>query len=278
MVEEADAANNPYVTTTMGGYGGSGIVVVRYVIGSSQTQLANAKATGGDISFTPTAVVHTFRTSGTFTVTDSSLSSVDYLVVAGGGGGGGAADNSTGAGGGGAGGLKSSHPSVPAPLRGSALPVGPGPYTVTVGAGGAGGKNALSAPTAGQTRDVNGSNSVFGPITSTGGGSGGSNTNNQNHQEIRWFWRWWWSSWSWWCYAMQPGGGLNVWTRKSWCSWTPIFSAVWVVVAVALVLLDWHLLVVMVCQFQFWYCYTMLVVVQQVEELLDLVAVEQVEK
>ena len=27
----ADTANNPYVTTTMGGYGGSGILVVRYV-------------------------------------------------------------------------------------------------------------------------------------------------------------------------------------------------------------------------------------------------------
>jgi hypothetical protein len=74
---------------------------------------------------------------------------VEYLVVAGGGGGGTALQNNFNAGGGGAGGLLT-----------SMIPVTAGSsYTVTVGAGGA-------------TNTV-GANSVFGAITSNGGGSGG---------------------------------------------------------------------------------------------------------
>ena len=68
-----------------GGSGGSGIVVVRYLIGELA---ATAKATGGLISYVSGKTIHQFLSSGTFTVTNHALSSVDYLVVGGGGGGG----------------------------------------------------------------------------------------------------------------------------------------------------------------------------------------------
>jgi hypothetical protein len=75
---------------------------------------------------------------------------VEYLVVAGGGG--------AGIGGGGAGGFRTGY--VPVVARTA--------YTVTIGGGGSGGPNeSLTAAT-------NGSDSVFGPITSTGGGKGGT--------------------------------------------------------------------------------------------------------
>ena len=83
----------------IGSNGGSGIVVVRYQIGSLA---ATAKATGGLISYASGKTIHQFLSSGTFTVTNPGLSSVDYLVVGGGGGGGGAHAG----GGGGAGGFR----------------------------------------------------------------------------------------------------------------------------------------------------------------------------
>jgi len=108
-------------------------------------------ATGGDTIMTDgTYWYHTFVSSGTFTPQKSL--SCDYLVVAGGGSGSG----SYGGGGGGAGAFRTSVGGSPL-----SLPSGTG-VTVTVGAGGAG--------TVGQ--GVNGSNSVFSTITSTGGGGG----------------------------------------------------------------------------------------------------------
>ena len=97
-------------------------------------------ATGGVISdYTDSGTVyraHIFTSSGTFAVTAPGTfgDTVDCLVVAGGGGGGGAnAAGPTGGytGGGGAGGFRT----------GTSLPVStsPGSYTVTIGAGGAGG-------------------------------------------------------------------------------------------------------------------------------------------
>jgi hypothetical protein len=75
---------------------------------------------------------------------------VEYLVVAGGGG--------AAIGGGGAGGFRTGY--VPVVARTA--------YTVTIGGGGTGGPNeSLTAATSG-------SDSVFGPITSTGGGKGGT--------------------------------------------------------------------------------------------------------
>ncbi|MEK7144773.1 MAG: LamG domain-containing protein [Patescibacteria group bacterium] len=117
-------------------------------VAAASTTPGIINATGGTISTVVqnnvTYKVHTFTSSGTFTVTKGS-SKVWYLVVAGGGGGG-----NNAAGGGGAGGYRSN--------AGYNYAVSPGLYTVTVGGGGA--------------ADTNGSDSVFGTITSTGGGSG----------------------------------------------------------------------------------------------------------
>ena len=102
---------------------------------------------------------HTFTSSGTFSIS-SGNGDVEYLVVAGGGGGGGGFGGA-----GGAGGLKTSVPGVQnaggTPLSAAVLYVTNGSsYTVTVGAGGAGGNTQSGRP---------GSNSVFGSITAQGG-------------------------------------------------------------------------------------------------------------
>jgi hypothetical protein len=100
--------------------------------------------------------IHTFTSSGTFSVTGSD--NVEVLVVGGGGGGGG----STGAGGG-AGGF----------IYNGSYAVSPGSYTVTVGAGGAGGVNNVGA---------NGGNSVFDTLPAIGGGAGGANAGTDEGQ------------------------------------------------------------------------------------------------
>ena len=142
------------ISVTRSGSGGSGIVVVRYPIGGIRTV---PKATGGTITYANNKTIHTFLTSGTFTVTSPSLTSVDYLIAAGGGGGGGGFDTNASGGGGGAGGLRT----------GTGQPVTTTSYPVIVGSGGAGG--------AGQP--LNGSNggdsSIF-SIPVTGGGRGGN--------------------------------------------------------------------------------------------------------
>jgi hypothetical protein len=147
--------------------------------GSNHTYRCYAtNSTGEDwsdlISFTPSAInatggnstntldgytIHTFTTSGTFSVTSAGY--VDVLVVAGGGGGGGYIG-----GGGGAGGL----------IYTQSFSVATGTnITVTVGAGGAGGANATTTGFGGA-----GSNSVFATVTASGGGRGGANYVNNN--------------------------------------------------------------------------------------------------
>ena len=124
------------------------------------------QALGGDTVITDGNYwYHTFNSTQTFTPLKPLT--VDYLVVAGGGG-------ASRLSGGGAGGLRST---VTATGGGgtieSALSIST-TQTVTVGAGGAG-----SVITGGDTslRGQNGSNSVFGSITSVGGG-GGANGNS----------------------------------------------------------------------------------------------------
>jgi hypothetical protein len=124
------------------------------------------KASGGNqIENDGTYWYHTFLSSGTFT--PQTTLTCHYLVVAGGGG-------ASRLGGAGAGGLRST---VTATGGGgtleSAVSVST-PQTVTIGAGGAGCLN-----TGGDTslRGQNGSNSVFGSITSVGGGGGASGGN-----------------------------------------------------------------------------------------------------
>ena len=116
-----------------------------YAVGD---QSEGIKALGGSISRTPAGhIVHTFTGSGTFRITNPSLTTVECLVVAGGGGG--------GEGGGGAGGMRED----------SNVPVSPavGSYAVSVGAGG--GFNV--------TLGNNGTSSSFSTIVSQGGGGGG---------------------------------------------------------------------------------------------------------
>jgi hypothetical protein len=133
------------------------------------------QATGGTITTSGDYKIHTFTSSGTFTVTElgnpiGGPNDVDYMVVAGGGGGG-----YLQAGGGGAGGFRESVPSpadwTASPLAnpGNALPVSVQGYPVTVGGGGAGRASPGAAGTSG-------SNSIFSTITSAGGGGGGSGT------------------------------------------------------------------------------------------------------
>ena len=124
--------------------------------------------------------VHVFVEPGTFAVSDSQLTGVEYLVVGGGGGGGGGIIGSDGQGGGGAGGLRSNHSSMPGPLKAAAYPVTPGNYDVVVGDGGHGGLAGQDPFSQGEP----GSNSYFTRngvshpntqyVLATGGGGGGS--------------------------------------------------------------------------------------------------------
>ena len=150
---------------TLGGNGGSGVVIIRYLIGS----VTAAKATGGQItSYAPTSPspmrqsIHAFTSSGTFANTSGSpIPGASYLVVGGGGSGAGTNESADGAAGGGAGGVLSNHPDVPAPLQVGGLTIGTSPYTVTVGAGGRAG--AFGPPTNPITDGSPGTSSSFGP-------------------------------------------------------------------------------------------------------------------
>ena len=112
-----------------------------------------SSATGGNSTATDgNFKAASFTANGTFT--PSADGYVEYLVIAGGGAG--SADGSTtnGNGGGGAGGYRTGMLAVTASTG----------YSITVGSGGAGTTSSSQ---------VNGTNSVFSTITSTGGGGGG---------------------------------------------------------------------------------------------------------
>lgn len=101
---------------------------------------------------------HVFTTPGTFTIV-SGNDELLYAVVAGGGAGAmagpiGPASPEQRQGGGGGGGVVS-----------GTMPASPGPYSITVGAGG----------TRGPSTWTDGNPSTFGPIVATGGGRGGAN-------------------------------------------------------------------------------------------------------
>ncbi|MGA1362031.1 MAG: glycine-rich domain-containing protein [Ilumatobacteraceae bacterium] len=112
-----------------------------------------ASLTGGSVSTAAGDCVLSWPTVGTYTWTPPAwVTELDVLVVAGGGGGGADA-----AGGGGGGGV----------IYQQGLAVA-GAKTVTVGAGGVGGRNSTG------TTASNGANSVFGALTAIGGGRGGT--------------------------------------------------------------------------------------------------------
>jgi hypothetical protein len=96
--------------------------------------------------------IHTFTTSGTFTVNVNATNKTFQVLVVAGGGGGGIRHG----GGGGAGGV----------VYNSAFAVAKGVYTITIGGGGGG--------------DTKGSNSSFSSITASGGGSGNGPGVNAN--------------------------------------------------------------------------------------------------
>ena len=146
-------------------------------------------ATGGTITTSGDYKIHTFTSSGTFTVSSvgnsAGSNTVDYMVVAGGGGGGSSAFPGGGGGGGGAGGWRASsgtasgsYTAGPGPLTSpvSALPVSAQGYPITIGAGGSG---ASGAPSCSGTISTKGANSVFSSVTSAGGGAGGMNSSPQ---------------------------------------------------------------------------------------------------
>jgi hypothetical protein len=111
---------------------------------------STASPTGGTITTSGGYRIHTFTSSGTFTIYENKT--VEYLIVGGGGGGG-----EWFGGGGGGGGVRSGSSSITG--------VGAGTnYAVNIGTGGAAGS---------ATRGNNGGNSSFNSITSTGGGGGG---------------------------------------------------------------------------------------------------------
>lgn len=108
-------------------------------------------ATGGTITEAGGYRIHTFNSSGTFTI-NSGISSVDVLVVGGGGGGGGRPYHGGGGGGGGV-------------VYTSSYSVVSGSYSVVVGNGGSG-YSATEATLKGQ-------DSSFSTLVATGGGGGG---------------------------------------------------------------------------------------------------------
>ena len=142
-------------TFTVNATDGINAVTRQFVI--TVTPPAFMTATGGTITTNGDYKVHTFTSSGTFTVSalggDSTYGSkVEYLVVAGGAGGG----HGGHGGGGGAGGYR--HNSA------YNFTVAAQGYSITVGAYG--------------NNRANGSTSTFSNITSAGGGSGGHNGSN----------------------------------------------------------------------------------------------------
>ena len=152
----------PYSTTVVA-TGDS--IVYSVTTGSLPTGLSLNASTGAITGTSTVAATSTFSITATdaqnqgvarsFSITITAVvSEVEYLVVAGGGGGG-----ANIGGGGGAGGLRTA----------TGLAVSPGvPITVTVGAGGVAGVTGGVAFQGGT-----GENSVFGSITSLGGGGGG---------------------------------------------------------------------------------------------------------
>jgi hypothetical protein len=143
-----------------GGAGGSGIVIIRYLLG---TIPATNYLTNEPVVIAPvfTETVRTFAHSGgaedqtTYTITVGRDTICDILIVGGGGGGG-----PGHGGGGGAGQLILIHQAI---LNGT--------YTINVGKGGIGGR---SSELANSFQATKGSNSTFGTVIAEGGGA---NTN-----------------------------------------------------------------------------------------------------
>ena len=167
----AVSAGSASVTVPAAVYGQTaGDTIAVSVINQDGTPSSNAinktvqaLPTGGTITTSGGYRIHTFTSSSSLVVPTGFSATAEYLVVAGGGAGG------TYGAGGGAGGYRSSvtgESSGGGASAESPLSLTAGSYTATVGAGG-----ASRASDTGLSN--NGNNSVFGSITSIGGGGGG---------------------------------------------------------------------------------------------------------
>ena len=132
-------------------------------IGDGTGQVPYTIPSGGTITTDGDYKVHTFTSSGTFTLNSGPFSGdFEYLVIAGAGGGG-----SGTAGGGGAGGY----------LTSSSVTLSGATYPVVIGAGGAGGASADNNGVQGSTSSFNSTAPIgggYGGQESTSGGAGGS--------------------------------------------------------------------------------------------------------
>ena len=120
------------------------------------TNIVYTVATGGTVVTSGDYKIHTFTSSGTFSVSTLGTDAIaDFLVIAGGGGGGGDTAGGHGGGGGGGGGA----------LYGTGVALTSASYLITIGGGGGGS----------QVRGATGYNSVIGTLNATalGGGGGG---------------------------------------------------------------------------------------------------------
>jgi len=152
--------------------------IITSVADQGGTQATYTVASGGTETTSGDYKIHTFNSTGTFTVSSVGNASgggdkVSYVVVAAGAGGGGRHG-----GGGAAGGFRegkvSSDPYSASPLNApDGLTVTAQGYPITIGAGGSG---VTSAPM--DASATNGAASVFSTITSTGGGHGGGYPSN----------------------------------------------------------------------------------------------------
>lgn len=134
--------------------------------GSQWTSITNTfSAVGGTESTSGNYKIHTFTSSGIFTV-ESGVKNADVLIVAGGGGGG--ADN---AGGGGAGGLLYYGTETPKTPNGGQVTLSPSSYSIVIGAGGRGGL-VSSGGSGASDFSINGSPTTAFGYTALGGGAG----------------------------------------------------------------------------------------------------------
>ena len=150
------------------------------VASNTVTKTASGIPSGGTVTTSGSYRIHTFTSDGNFVVpTGTTLSNVEYLVVAGGGGGGPSSQGHQG-GGGGAGGLRTSVVGATSGRGSSAetrVTYTAGTYAVGVGAGGA------AKTTAGGGYGNSGVQSSLaltggGYIISAGGGGGGRGQND----------------------------------------------------------------------------------------------------
>ena len=171
------SGNSSTVATPSAVYNKTAGTVITIYIRNSDGSISNgvsttvvALPTGGTITTTGSYRVHTFTTSGTFT-TSTTLSNVEYLVIAGGGG----SQGSLSAGGG-AGGFRTSV--VGQTSGGGAgaearLTVTPASYTITVGGGGTGASNGSNSSGLGITSTGGGRSGYYDSVNAASGGCGG---------------------------------------------------------------------------------------------------------